>query len=124
MSLVRFLVSAPFDYKTRLGDSPERVFCFYPPSLRENHNIIFQDLTLPPHYMADAQRRDLYIEWEISSTATRHRIMAEYEEQYGMEQPQEHWEEYLLEALNLAPSWRGTELEYNKQGRFLVVNGS
>ena len=60
--------------------------------------------------MTREQREDLYIEWEITSTETKQNLRREYREKYGDDQPVEHWEEYLVEALNVKPMWKNQGL--------------
>ena len=55
--------------------------------------------------MTPEQKKDLYIEWEITSSQIKAKIKAEYEEKYGTDTSLEHWENYLIEALNVRPMW-------------------
>lgn len=55
--------------------------------------------------MTTEEREDLYVEWEITPTKNKAFIKEQYEQQFKGKMPQEHWEEYLVEALNLKRVW-------------------
>lgn len=56
--------------------------------------------------MTPEQRYDLAIEWRLTNYQLRQTITEEYQRKYGGEQSREHWEEYLIEALNLKSFWK------------------
>lgn len=60
--------------------------------------------------MTDKQRKDLYIEWDVTSSKVKQQIMSQYEKEYGSKVSNEHWEEYLVKALNLKQSWESNGL--------------
>lgn len=60
--------------------------------------------------MTEKQRNDLYIEWEVTSSKIKNQLREAYREQFGDEQSNEHWEEYLADALNLRQSWDSSGL--------------
>lgn len=60
--------------------------------------------------MTAEQREDLLVEWDITSTRIKNQIITEYHQQFGNTQPIEHWELFLIDALNLQQSWRARGL--------------
>jgi len=60
--------------------------------------------------MTEKQREDLHTEWKITSTKVKHMILTEYHKRYGHSQNAEHWDNYLIEALNLRQSWEARGL--------------
>lgn len=56
--------------------------------------------------MTPEQRYDLAIEWRLTNYKLRQMIKEEYLRQFGEHCSQEHWEEYLIEALNIRPFWK------------------
>ncbi|WP_419174367.1 hypothetical protein [Desulfosediminicola sp.] len=56
--------------------------------------------------MTPEQRYDLAIEWRRTSHKVRHMIRLEYRRRFGNDNSEEHWEEYLTEALNIKPFWK------------------
>lgn len=60
--------------------------------------------------MTDKQKEDLYIEWDVTSSRLKEQIRQQYKEQYGDGQSLEHWEEYLVDVLNLRQSWESNGL--------------
>lgn len=60
--------------------------------------------------MTDKQRKDLYIEWEVTSSKIKNQITEQYLEEFGEKVSAEHWEEYLVQALNLKQSWESNGL--------------
>ncbi len=57
--------------------------------------------------MTEAQREDLYLEWELTPSKLKQQIRKDYFEKYGSKRPQGHWEEYLVNVLNLKQMWEG-----------------
>lgn len=51
--------------------------------------------------MTKAQREDLLIEWELTSSRDKIAIREDYARQYGGFISEGHWESYLIEVLNL-----------------------
>jgi hypothetical protein len=60
--------------------------------------------------MTDKQRKDLYIEWDVTSSQIKEQITDQYQKQFGEVISKEHWEEYLVTALNLKQSWESNGL--------------
>jgi hypothetical protein len=60
--------------------------------------------------MTNEQRQDLMIEWQVTSTRLKHMITEEYHQRFGNQESNEHWETYLIEALNLKRVWRASGL--------------
>ena len=56
--------------------------------------------------MTEEQREDLLIEWNITSTKIKDEIKQEYRNRHGSNRGIDHWEHYLVKALNLEQSWR------------------
>ncbi|SHO49800.1 hypothetical protein SAMN02745220_03099 [Desulfopila aestuarii DSM 18488] len=56
--------------------------------------------------MTEKQKDDLHSQWKLTSIKTRHMILAEYHKRYGHSQNAEHWNNYLIEVLNLRQSWK------------------
>lgn len=55
--------------------------------------------------MTSAQREDLYLEWELTSTKLKKEIREDFQKEFGREQSVEQWEEFLIDALNLRRQW-------------------
>ncbi|MFV0437882.1 MAG: hypothetical protein ACK5PS_10915 [Desulfopila sp.] len=60
--------------------------------------------------MTPEQRNDLAIEWRLTSNRLKEIITKEYHDRYGEITSREHWEQYLVEALNLETIWKSTNL--------------
>lgn len=60
--------------------------------------------------MTEKQRNDLYVEWEVTSTKIKNQLKEKYIGQYGAEPSGEHWENFLVDALNLRQSWESSGL--------------
>lgn len=60
--------------------------------------------------MTDRQREDLWIEWQVTSSRVKEQITGQYRDAYGEKLSEEHWEEFLVEALNLRQSWEASGL--------------
>jgi hypothetical protein len=60
--------------------------------------------------MTDKQRKDLYIEWDVTSSKIKEQITIQYQKKYGREMSGPHWEEFLVKALNLKQSWESNGL--------------
>lgn len=60
--------------------------------------------------MTPEQRYDLAIEWRLTSNRIQQLIEEEYTEKFGPKKSEEHWEEYLVEALNIKPFWKSAGL--------------
>lgn len=60
--------------------------------------------------MTPEQRYDLAIEWRLTSNRMQQLIKEEYTRKHGNNRPEEHWEEYLIEALNIKPFWKAAGL--------------
>ena len=60
--------------------------------------------------MTPEQRYDLAIEWRLTSNRMQQYIKDEYIRRYGAKQSEEHWEQYLVEALNIKPFWKSAGL--------------
>ncbi|WP_163339585.1 hypothetical protein [Desulfopila sp. IMCC35008] len=60
--------------------------------------------------MTDKQRKDLYIEWDVTSSKVKKQITDQYQQEFGEKMSTEHWEEYLVKALNLKQSWESNGL--------------
>lgn len=60
--------------------------------------------------MTPEQRYDLAIEWRLTSNRMQKLIKDEYTEKYTGIHSEEHWEEYLVEALNIKPFWKAAGL--------------
>lgn len=56
--------------------------------------------------MTNEQRHDLEVEWQVTSTRLKELITTEYRNLYGDKFNQEHWERYLVKALNLKQVWQ------------------
>ena len=60
--------------------------------------------------MTEKQRKDLFVEWEVTSTKIKNQLKEEYIDKFGMDPSGEHWENFLVEALNLRQSWKSRSL--------------
>ncbi len=60
--------------------------------------------------MTPEQRYDLAIEWRLTSNRMQQIIKDEYTRKHGNQISEEHWEEYLVEALNIRPFWESAGL--------------
>jgi hypothetical protein len=60
--------------------------------------------------MTPEQRYDLAIEWRLTSNRMQQIIKDEYNKKHGNQSSEEHWEEYLVEALNIKPFWKAAGL--------------
>jgi len=60
--------------------------------------------------MTPEQRDDLAIEWRLTSKRIREIIKEEYIRKYGNDNSEEHWEEYLVKALNIEKLWKSAGL--------------
>lgn len=60
--------------------------------------------------MTPEQRYDLAIEWRLTSNRMQQLIREKYEEEYGSKKSEEHWEEFLVEELNIKPFWKAAGL--------------
>lgn len=60
--------------------------------------------------MTPEQRYDLAIEWRLTSNRMQKLIKDEYTEKFNGINSEEHWEEYLVEALNIKPFWKAAGL--------------
>jgi hypothetical protein len=60
--------------------------------------------------MTPEQRYDLAIEWRLTSNRMQQYIKEEYNRKYGPNNPEEHWEQFLVEALNIKPFWESAGL--------------
>ncbi|WP_163338145.1 hypothetical protein [Desulfopila sp. IMCC35008] len=56
--------------------------------------------------MTSEQRHDLEVEWQVTSTRLKQMITEEYHKKFGSPNSNEHWEAYLVEALNLKRVWK------------------
>jgi hypothetical protein len=55
--------------------------------------------------MTADERSDLYLEWRITPTKNKALIREQYKKQFKEGMSREHWEEYLVGALNLRAIW-------------------
>lgn len=60
--------------------------------------------------MTPEQRYDLAIEWRLTSNRMKEIIREEYTKQYGDNDSEEHWESYLVKALNIESFWKSAGL--------------
>lgn len=60
--------------------------------------------------MTPEQRYDLAIEWRLTSNRLKEIIKNEYVEKYGENTSDEHWENYLVKALNIESFWKSAGL--------------
>ena len=60
--------------------------------------------------MTPEQRYDLAIEWRLTSNRMKEIIKDEYNKKYGTNTSNEHWENYLIKALNLESFWKSVGL--------------
>ncbi len=60
--------------------------------------------------MTPEQRYDLAIEWRLTSNRMQKQIKEEYSKKFNGTYSEEHWEEYLVEALNIRPFWKAAGL--------------
>lgn len=60
--------------------------------------------------MTPEQRYDLAIEWRLTSNKMKDIIKEEYRKKYGTNNTEEHWEKYLVKALNIETFWRSVGL--------------
>ncbi len=60
--------------------------------------------------MTPEQRYDLAIEWRLTSNKMQQLIKEEYAKKYGTNNPEEHWEEFLVDALNIKQFWKSAGL--------------
>lgn len=60
--------------------------------------------------MTPEQRYDIAIEWRLTSNRMQQLIKDEYSKKYGENTTEDHWEEFLVEALNIKPFWKAAGL--------------
>ena len=60
--------------------------------------------------MTPEQRYDLAIEWRLTSNRMKDLIKEEYVKLYGSNTSDEHWEDYLVKALNIEQFWKAAGL--------------
>ena len=60
--------------------------------------------------MTPEQRYDLAIEWRLTSNRMKEIIREEYIKEYGTSTSEEHWENYLIKALNIEHFWKSVGL--------------
>lgn len=60
--------------------------------------------------MTPEQRYDLAIEWRLTSNRMQQIIREEYAKKHGSNNSEEHWENFLVKALNIEPFWKAAGL--------------
>ena len=60
--------------------------------------------------MTPEQRYDLAIEWRLTSNRMKEIIREEYLREHGNNTSEEHWENYLIKALNIEAFWKSAGL--------------
>lgn len=60
--------------------------------------------------MTPEQRYDLAIEWRLTSNKMKEIIKDDYQKKFGPNTTKEHWENYLVKALNIESFWKSIGL--------------